>query len=154
METIQIADTGQATSSGEAVYTKVDSGNYISIPSGNVRYELDSLSTNFDGRRLDRTLGILSFWGNKVTAIKPMRITLPCLVNNTTEGLEIYAKLQLMQRTLGLKKLKGGLGTISTNPNVNTDGSIYVTIKSLKPTENLKTASNAIYFTVQLEQVI
>lgn len=155
---LQIADTGLNVVGGTETYTKVNSGSYVTLPSTTLRSEFtvntsDNQSVRFDETVTDR----LSFHPNNVTSVLPPRFTVSGLLNLTdATDQATYTYLLQMQRSPSIKKMKGGLGSITYMLDNFTDGAdkaVYVLIKNFTPNEVLSNGVEHVSFTLQLEQV-
>jgi len=149
MESLQIIDTGMEEKGGSVIYTKAHT-DWITLDARTLTPEIDFISNNNQTKRFNDAKTQLTFVSNRIQSMTSPRFTIQCRFN--TEDLTDYQRVLLMGQTLGLKKIKGGMGTLSSISG-NELGEDYVIIKSFRNNENLTTATNMISCTLVLEMV-
>ena len=147
-EKIEIQDTGLDGIGGSVAYSLATSG-YVNMNATNMRVEIDAMGTNHDAKLLDS--GVLKASANEIESIKATRLTLNCLMPVT--DVANLGFIMAMSRTLGLKQIKGGMGLIPEIPGVQVDDTMYVIIRSIKPTEQLNDSITTVNYIIQLEVV-
>lgn len=156
---IIIKDTGKDAPNGTNLFTKINNGEWIELPSGSINFEFNTISTNYESMVVDETTNFFKPQSNEVTAILPPRITVRCLVPATDTA--TIQNIILLGRSRGLKMLSGGLGVIDALPEAvdetygtETRKAVYIIIKNIAPSEVIRNGTNYISFTIQMEQVV
>lgn len=145
---LEIQDTGVSSVGGAKIYS-TSSDDWINLYATTMRPELDSVGTNHESARIKD--GERVAVSNEIITSLPTRITINGLY--LLSDIENFKKVIKMQRTLGLKKIKGGLGLINILPGVTDDSEIYIIIRSIKPTEVMSDSTSTIGYTMQVEVV-
>lgn len=149
---IEIKDSGLNEVGGSIVYTQINSGGWIELPSTRLNSEFTTKTTNNDSSIDDGTF--FTFNSNEITAIISPRFTINCLIQASNSTL--ISNLIQIQRSPSIKQLTGGSGLISGLPDKIVDGSrdfVYVLIKNMTFSEVVAEGVNYIKCTIQLEQV-
>ena len=148
---IRIKDTGLDKVGGTVTYTQIDSGNWIDLSGFVMRFEFTVLATTHQATQVDGDK--LTFFPNEVTGVQAPRITLQGLID-ATNATTISNIIQL-NRTMGVKRLSGGIGVISGMPEKLTDTYDYISviIKNITMSEVLSNDKEFANITIQLEQV-
>jgi hypothetical protein len=155
---IKIKDTGLDKVGGSVTYSAVTYGidNWIDLDGFTFRGEFTVNTTNnvatkttinyFSGESLD-------FQSNEIAALQAPRFTLQGLVS-AGDSTKIRAIVNL-GRTMGIKRISGGMGLINALPEVATDTYNYVSVivKNITFSEVVSNGEDKINFTIQLEQV-
>lgn len=145
---IEIQDTGLDSIGGSEVYTKAGSG-YLNLYATTMRPEFDVVGTNHESARISS--GVRTAASNEVISSLPTRITIQGLYS--LDDISDFGTILSMSRTLGLKQIKGGLGLLGEMPGSQGDDTVYVIIKSIKPSEVISDSTTTIGYTMQLEVV-
>lgn len=145
---LEIQDTGLDSIGGSEVYSKAGTG-YLNLYATTMRPEFDAVGTNHESARLEG--GVRKAASNEIISNLPTRITIQGLYQ--LSDINDFGTILEMQRTLGLKQLKGGLGILGVMPGSQVDDSVYVIIRSIKPTEVINDSISTIGYTMQLEVV-
>lgn len=145
---IEIQDTGLDSIGGSEVYTKAGSG-YLNLYATTMRPEFDVVGTNHESARISS--GVRTAASNEVISSLPTRITIQGLY--ALDDIADFGTILSMSRTLGLKQIKGGLGLLGVMPGSQSDDTVYVIIKSIKPSEVISDSTTTIGYTMQLEVV-
>lgn len=140
-------DTGAGTIGGAADFTKAGDG-WFNIFANTIRVEADTLKTNHETKRMDG--GYYAPASNKPTAILPTRLTITGVINVNNDTLTQF--LYKAQRSLGLKKLKGGVHLLKNHPSA-VSGEVYIIVTSFKPSEALSDSVNTYGYTLQAEVI-
>lgn len=145
---IEIMDTGSSSKNvSEGLWTPTNE--WINIYATTLRVEEDVIKTNHESRRFDGQM--LYAPKNEPTSVMSQRLYI-----NGQFPLDKINDLKLfrqMGRTLGLKKIRGGLGLISTCPGVTSGGELYINILSIKPSEVLSQSTSSIGYIMHVEIV-
>ena len=144
---IQIYDSGMEEKGGSIVYTRADT-EWIDLYATSIRPEINYIATNYESKKLNGD--IIEFVGNRIESKNPIRFTISCKFP-TNQIFELH-KIIKMGNTLGLKRIQGGLGSLSTlQETYNAD--VYVIITSIQISETLNSAVDNISVTISLQMV-
>jgi hypothetical protein len=152
--TYRLKDTGLGEVGGSQIYTPVNSGKWLEIPTVANRYELTVQTSDFTALRTNETnTSLMDFKSNEVSALMAPRMNIRALVN-VTDATKISAIIN-MGRSKGIKRLSGGMGVISGMPEKDTDTYDYINvlIKNITISEVLSSDDTYADITIQLEQV-
>lgn len=150
----RLKDTGLDNVGGNLIYTPIDSGNWIDFNVSSNRFEFTVNTTNNVATRTNSTnASLMDFKSNEVSALMSPRFTLRGLVK-ASDAATINNLINL-GRSKGIKRLSGGLGTISGLPEVQTDTYDYISvvIKNITVSEVINKDEDYADMTIQLEQV-
>ena len=152
-----IKDTGLDKVGGTVKYSQSGSGNWMSLFSSRLNVEMTTKSTNYASGQIDPTTQNLTFNNDELSAVLPPRITIEAMmpINDQTSK-DLMKEILMLQRTLGVKYLKGGLGLLDVMPNNLVDGGdnvIAILVKNIVPREVVDNATTYIALTIQAEQI-
>lgn len=144
---LEIQDTGLGSIGGSVLYTKAFEG-YINIYATTMRPEFDVVGTNHESARIEG--GMRKPVSNEAITSLPTRLTIQGLMPTDYASFQDFLKLS---RSLGLKQLKGGLGSLGIMPGSQVDNSVYCIVRSIKLSEVINDSVNTIGYTMQLEVI-
>lgn len=155
---IRIKDTGLDVVGGTETHAKVTYGvdNWVPLNGFSLTGEFTVKGTNNEASRTSGNYfagTALTYNPNEIAAIIPPRFTIRGLVN--AEDSTLVRAIVNLQRTLGIKRLTGGIGLIDALPEVATDTYEYVSIliKNVTFTERIQNDKKYIDITINAEQV-
>lgn len=143
---IEIMDTGAFDKGGVASLWR-PTEEWINIFATTVRVEEDIIKSNHESRRFNGE--VLYAPRNQMTSVMSQRLYINGLF--PIEKLEDLKKFRLMTRTLGLKKIRGGMGLIESSLGATEQGELYVNILSIKPNEVLSNSTTTIGYRMHVE---
>jgi hypothetical protein len=152
--TYRLKDTGLDKVGGTAVYTPVNSGNWITIPTVSNRFELTVQTTDFGALRTNPSnTSLMDFKPNEVSSLLSPRMNIRALIDATNPT--TITNIINLGRSKGVKRLSGGLGVISGMPEKATDTYDYISvlIKNITISEVIANGNTYADITIQLEQV-
>lgn len=154
MATIKIADTGLNEVGGTVTYTQVDSGSWIDFTGFRFGFQFPATATDNSTQVLADSSN-LTFSPNEVESLSAPRISMAGLVDiDTNSG--VITKLIQLQRSLGVKRLAGGLGVFGVLPEASGTSPNYISviITNISVEENLRGSTNTVAVTVEFQQVV
>ena len=152
--TLKIQDTGFDSPTGVLTHIKVEWGedNWLPLGSDRINAEFTTTGTNFSGYKNES--GVLGYNNNEVSAVMPPRWQINGLIR--ADETDLLRAIRNLQRTMGVKKLRGGLGSIAAMPDSIEEGSgraIFVLVKNITFAEVVSNSTDYVAITLQLEQV-
>lgn len=153
-KTLKIQDTGFDTPTGVLTHVKVEWGSDNWLPLGSDRINAEFTVTGTSNSGYKNESNVLGYFNNEVAAIMPPRWQINGLIPATET--DLLRAIRNLQRTVGVKKLKGGLGSIAAMPDSIEDGddrAIFVIVKNITFGEVVTNSTDYVAITMQLEQV-
>lgn len=151
MSTIRFKDTGLDEVGGSVLYSTINSGNWFTMYGFSITFEFTTLKS--DNQSTQVSEGEFVYINNEVAGVQAPRITLQGLVPVSDSTL--IQNIVKLNRTIGIKRLSGGLGVINALPEVETDTYNYISVivKNITIREELVNDTEYANITIQLEQV-
>jgi hypothetical protein len=155
-----IKDTGLDKVGGSAVYTPVNSGDWIPLYGFQLTSEYNTQTTDNDAFLNDPLdSSKVKFQSNETTAILAPRLTIRGLVEGGPA--DTITHIIDLGRSKGIKYIYGGLGTIWSSPDsfvttgddLSNQRAVAVIVKNITLTETIADDDGHIGVTIQLEQV-
>ena len=163
-KTLKLKDTGLDKPDGTELYSKVTFNTDNFVPLGGTRLTSEFTTNATQGTTTRISNGEFSFKNSEVTAVLPPRWQITGLI--PASETELIKAIRKLQKTLGIKELTGGLGTISAMDEVRIgtytpEGGgedisydyIYVIVKNITMSEVISNSVDYVNVTIQLEQV-
>jgi hypothetical protein len=146
---LEIMDTGTEEKGGSVDYPRA-STDWLNLNSTTIRPEVDYLTNNYLAQKKNFILKIWDFISNRIQSKNPPRYTVTGVFH--VDNISNVQTLLNMGDTFGLKKIRGGYGTLGVMPG-NISGEVYVIIRSFRISETVQESTTTIRVTMSLEQV-